>query len=202
MGVFGMLKRAILPYGLLAASATTILDAGNADALLVLEFIQQGSDVALNASGSLSGLPSHILASANYGSIVYPEVAIISTQSFSTTDSRSYKLDGPVDFGPGSNFPLSYTGNSFALWFGNYINLPNSYVEGDPITGTGLISGQTLASLGLSSTSGLLGTWTVGTDSIEVWAGAKPSATVPGPLPLLGASAAFAFSRRLRARLR
>ncbi|MEB3168373.1 MAG: hypothetical protein VKK97_06520 [Synechococcaceae cyanobacterium] len=80
--------------------------------------------------------------------------------------------------------------------------LSSGYVEGTPITSTGLIPGQSLATLGLSSTSGLLGTWTIGSDSIEVRAKPASSSAVPGPLPLLGAGTAFAFSRRLRSRLR
>jgi hypothetical protein len=43
----------------LAASA--LLHAGNADAILVLEFTQQGADVQLDASGSLTGLFPHSL---------------------------------------------------------------------------------------------------------------------------------------------
>ncbi|MCS5697778.1 hypothetical protein NZK32_01790 [Cyanobium sp. FGCU-52] len=86
--------------------------------------------------------------------------------------------------------------------FGGIFSFQGSYVEGTPITATGLITGESLATLGLSATSGLLGTWTIGSDSIEVWAGAKPAAAVPGPLPLMGAGTAFAFSRLLRTRLR
>lgn len=87
------------------------------------------------------------------------------------------------------------------------LNLPDGYVSGNSITGTGLLVGQTLNSLGLNSTTpgALLGTWTINdsTDSIEVRIGsAGGGAAVPGPLPLFGAAAAFAHSRRLRARLR
>ncbi|MFN9610686.1 MAG: hypothetical protein ACK546_00810 [bacterium] len=50
--------------------------------------------------------------------------------------------------------------------------------------------------MGLTSTSGTIGTWTlVGTgDTVNV-------NVVPGPLPLFGAGAAFGFSRRLRQRI-
>jgi hypothetical protein len=85
-----------------------------------------------------------------------------------------------------------------------YVGLLPGYIEGDTITGSGLILGQSFSSLGLYSTTpgALLGSWTVGTDSIEVRIGGGGGAAVPGPLPLFGAAAAFAHSRRLRARLR
>lgn len=59
--------------------------------------------------------------------------------------------------------------------------------------------------MGIAST-GLLGTWTLTSDPtqvIEVRVGAPPSpvVAVPGPLPLMGAAAAFGFSRRLRHRV-
>jgi hypothetical protein len=56
------------------------------------------------------------------------------------------------------------------------------------------------------TTTGLIGTWTLaGTgDTINVVLGppaAPQSTAVPGPLPLLGAAAAFGWTRRLRRRI-
>ena len=107
--------------------------------------------------------------------------------------------------GGSSQFSFSsYTGDNVLLaGIANRLVLDSSYVQGTAISGSGLFSGQTLAGLNLSATPGLLGTWTVGSDSIEVRVGtAPPPSSVPGPLPLLGAAAAFAHSRRLRARVR
>ncbi len=56
-----------------------------------------------------------------------------------------------------------------------------------------------LASLGLSSTSGLLAEYSIGTDAIKVYAGPVP---VPAPAPWLAGTLAFGFSRRLRSRIR
>ncbi|MEB3168367.1 MAG: hypothetical protein VKK97_06490 [Synechococcaceae cyanobacterium] len=118
-----------------------------------------------------------------------------------------YSISGPGNFWTGIYRAMSVTGSppirtALRPINGDFV-IPALYVEGTPITASGLITGQSLATLGLSATSGLLGTWTIGSDSIEVWAGAKPaSAPVPGPLPLMGAGTAFAFSRRLRSRLR
>ena len=189
---------------LMAAVACTAISAGNADAVLVFEFIQQGNDVGLNVSGSLTGLPGGTPASVAFSPHVEPAFGSIISGTFNGTD---YSISGSFsDFGSGTVTAMSYSGDSVYLAGGaGSLTLPSTYVQGTPITGTGLLTGQTLAGLGLSSTTpGLLRTWTVGSDSIEVRVGSQTSpspAAAPGPLPLLGAGAAFAASRRLRARL-
>ena len=200
MAIGGMLKRLGFPIALLAASACTVINAGDADALLVFEFIQQGSDVVLNVSGSLTGLPSGTPGSNSGTAIVGPGLAIISTGNITGT---GYTISGPSNFGTGVT-SMTYSGDSFNFSKSiNKLTLDNAYVQGSAITGSGLFTTNTLAGLGLSATSGLLGTWTIGTDSIQVWAGPVPQpSSVPGPLPLLGAAAAFSHSRRLRARVR
>ena len=204
MAIGGTLKRRGFLIALLTASACTVINAGNADAVLVFEFIQQGSDVGLNVSGSLSGLPSGTTSSNGFGTQISPGLALISTGNFQGQD---YSVSGPGDFGFGgsSTSSFSYIGDLVSLFgIGGSVSLPDSYVQGNAISGSGLFSGQTLASLNLSSTTpGLLGTWAVDTDTIEVRVGtAPPPSSAPGPLPLLGAAAAFAHSRRLRARVR
>jgi hypothetical protein len=76
------------------------------------------------------------------------------------------------------------------------IGMDPKYVEGTPIVSSVFFKTKTLAELRLPS-SGLLGTWTLvdSGDTINVQ-------VVPGPLPLLGAGAAFACSRHLRRRVR
>ncbi|MCP9860140.1 MULTISPECIES: hypothetical protein [unclassified Cyanobium] len=205
MAIGGMLKRLRFPIALLTASACTVINAGDADALLVFEFIQQGSDVGLNIAGSLSGLPSGTNGSTSLGSVIGPDLALVSTGNIAS--GLQLAVSGPASFGPGGSTTFSfssYTGDNVVL-FGifNQLVLDSSYVQGNVINGSGLFSGQTLAGLNLSATPGLLGTWTVGSDSIEVRVGtAPPPSSVPGPLPLLGAAAAFSHSRRLRARVR
>jgi hypothetical protein len=80
--------------------------------------------------------------------------------------------------------------------------LDSSYNYNTPIVSRATFNGQTLASLGFTTT-GLIGTWTIdGTsESIQVFLGPPSPAAVPGPLPLVGAAAAFGFSRRLRKRV-
>jgi hypothetical protein len=95
---------------------------------------------------------------------------------------------------------LSLQGTSSFTGFTSIFAIDTAYVQGSAISFLGTFTNTTLASLGLSSTTGLLGTWTIGSDSIKLYAGPAPT-NVPGPLPLLGASAAFGFSRKLRSRL-
>lgn len=73
----------------------------------------------------------------------------------------------------------------------------STYVSGSPVVSSATFTGKTLADLGLTPTSGTLGTWTLAAtgDTISV-------NVVPGPMPVLGAAAAYSFSRRLRRRIR
>jgi hypothetical protein len=189
------LKR-LLPVSALALAASAALDAGGAQAILVFEFLEQGSDVRLDVSGSLTGLPaSPYLSSACYGDSVRPNAIRI----LACVDGRYYPVtNGPSAIGTSTNYStlVGYVGTP--LFMADDELVLESYNEGDPITGSGLLTGQSFSSLGLNSTTpgALLGRWDIGTDKIEA------RIAVPGPLPLFGLAAAFAHSRRLRARLR
>jgi hypothetical protein len=89
-----------------------------------------------------------------------------------------------------SGITTAFSGN------GGVLIIDNSYVLGIPIISSATFNGKTLADFGLTPSSGSLGTWTLNgtTETINV-------RVVPGPLPLLGAGAAFGFSRRLRRRV-
>jgi hypothetical protein len=206
-----LLKKSRLPVALFGAiAASAIVNSGSAKAVLVYELIEQGSDVQVKLSGSMSGLPTGATDSGglNSGSGFQPSLGrIILSDCFFCIGLRYAKSSGPSNIGSSTAFSnITSLSKSIDTYFHATLGLtlPTSYVQGTAITASGLITGQSLATLGLSSTSGLLGTWTIGSDSIEVWAGAKPAApsAVPGPLPLLGAGTALAFSRRLRSRLR
>ncbi len=182
------------------APALGVLAAGDAKALLVYEITQKGPDIELIISGSLSGIGSGGARNTTIGGID-PRYGIIGTRD--VNPGRDYRISGPASFGTGIHRGYSvYTGDTLALWPAiSALYLSASYVEGDSINGSGIIPGLTLASMGLTKESGLLGEWTIGSDRIEVWAGAKPTAnSVPGPLPLLGAAAAFSYSRNIRSR--
>jgi len=86
--------------------------------------------------------------------------------------------------------------------FLNTFAIDSTYVSSTPIVSSATFNNQTLTSLGFT-TPGLIGTWSLtGTsETILLILGNPPAAAVPGPLPLLGAGAAFGWSRRLRKRI-
>ncbi|MFM9104225.1 MAG: hypothetical protein ACKOPS_24085, partial [Cyanobium sp.] len=166
--------------------------------------LEQGADVRLDVSGSLTGLPTQAPNGIFFGASVRPSSPFI----LSTGDvggfptANLYSITGPTSIGTSTTTRTlsSYSGTilSFLTNSGQGLYLPNTYSPGNPITGSGLLLGQSFSSLGLNSTTpgALLGSWNIGTDKIEA------RIAVPGPLPLFGVAAAFAHSRRLRARLR
>ena len=119
---------------------------------------------------------------------------------YGITGSPSF--NGAVADGGGSSVSATSTflvgDSSIPLGF----SISFGYISGSPIVSTSTFTGQTLSSLGFTINSGLLGSWTLdGTgDTIQAFLG-PPAAAVPGPLPLLGAGAAFGWSRKLRKRI-
>lgn len=121
------------------------------------------------------------------------------------TNMDAYPITGPNGFG-GSEFTFpatSVSGLSFGLLTAsysppNFLFLSKAYAFGTPINSSATFAGKTLASLGFTS-FGLAGSWFLpwSSEPINVYIG-RP---VPGPLPLIGTGAAFAFSRRLRRRV-
>ena len=190
---------------LVAACASAALNAGQAKALVTYEFIQQGSDVVLNVSGSISSASTGNQP-MGFGNNFTPSAAIISPRITGDVAPKWNLSNGPSTFGSGGNSPFTSYSGTLAILFGsaNIIAIEN-YSVGSPISGSGLFTGTTLAGLGLSSTTpGLLASWNINgsSETVEVRIGSTAPSSVPGPLPLFGAAAAFAHSRRLRARLR
>jgi hypothetical protein len=191
---------------LAAACACAALNAGQANALVTYEFIQQGSDVVMNVSGSVSAAPTTSTGSS-FGNELKPSIALISPGNIASSTGGAWSLiNGPSGFGSGGAISFtSYSGTAINL-LGFFPDLViDNYTLGSPISGSGLLAGQTLTSLGFSSTTpGLLASWTIAgsSETVEVRIGSNAPSSVPGPLPLFGAAAAFAHSRRLRARVR
>jgi len=112
-------------------------------------------------------------------------------------------VTGPTSFGNASSFTVA---DNLSGDFTAGINpalgglvVPDNYTSGSSIFSTSTYLAHTFQSLGL--TPGVY-EWTWGTtnpDSYKLIIG-QPAA-VPGPLPLLGAAAAFSVSRRLRKRI-
>jgi hypothetical protein len=192
---------------IVAACASAALNAGQAKALVTFEFTQQGSDVVMNVSGSVTSAPTYPNQGSSFGNTVNSFNGLISQGNIPGSTGDAWSLTtGPTNFGNGGSIGFtSYSGTAINL-LGLFpeLNIDN-YTLGTPISGSGLLAGQTLTSLGFSSTTpGLLASWTIAgsSETVEVRIGSNAPSSVPGPLPLFGAAAAFAHSRRLRARVR
>ena len=93
----------------------------------------------------------------------------------------------------GSTFTLLTADNPYPS---NAAGLPDGYVAGTPFFSSATFNGESLSSIGLAP--GLVGVWNLTGTSEKITVLAEP---VPGPLPLVGAASAYAFSRRLRSRI-
>jgi hypothetical protein len=187
---------------------------GEAKALLTYYISENAGNVEVKAVGSLL-LPN------SFGSIAcntVPGGAIISSAAVVCTgpdgNMNLYNVQGPSSFNRTvfifdansvSGIPTGIDGGGTPPVFG----IDTGYTPGTPISSTATFNSTTLAGIGFTTT-GLLGTWTLqpadgsdpytANDTIQVVIGAPPPAAVPGPLPLLGAGAAFGWARRLRKR--
>lgn len=194
---------------LLALPAALLFSQGQAKAVLIYNIYESSGDVIVQASGSLN-LPSAVGAGdcdgADGGIASY--IAIICTGPNAILNV--YGITGPATFdgsvfnGDGSSTSSisTYISGNSGLFVTPGFGISSGYTSGDPIFSSSIFTGQTLASLGFTLSSGLIGTWSLdGTsDTIQAFLG-PPSAEVPGPLPLFGAAAAFGWSRRMRRRI-
>jgi len=174
-----------------------ICGADQAKAVLNYNIYESSGSVVIKTDRSLSALPTSIGSNicGVDGFFLAPSVLLCTGLNASVP---KYKVAGPGFIsGSGAIYPASsVSGITTILYGSDNFYIDTSYVLGTPIISSAIFNGKTLADFGLSSSSGLLGTWTLDgtTESINV-------RVVPGPLPLLGAGAAFGFCRRLRRRI-
>ena len=192
-----------------------------AQAGLIFNFYESGSDLVIEGTGSLN-LPLSSLGPGYYcpasGSLDTISLSLFCTGP--NAGGPVYGITGPTTLGAGiittNVYSSSDSGINLGIWFGYAGNpygqflIDSTYVSGASIFSSSTFNGITLTSLGMPS-SGTLGTWTlvdpsdpsyVG-DTISVQVNAiRSSASVPGPLPILGVAAAFGFSRKLRKRIK
>ena len=210
---------------LLAAPAALLLIQGQAKAVLTLNIFNDGPNLKVNLVGSLSQLPA--AASSGYcgldGALIgqfagtFVKAATCGGPGASAIDSFSlYSITGPTGFGGTGSLVGADSVSGSSFWFAasdyyfsdlkSKLGIVPSYVLGSPYFGEAVFNGQSLASQGFTAL-GPVGTWTIdGTsESIIVCIGSGPcvpaSSSVPSPLPLFGAAAAFGWSRRLRKRI-
>jgi hypothetical protein len=199
---------------LVALPAALLLTQGEAKALLTYYISEKAGNVEVQAVGSLL-LPNSFSTSECAiapGGLIDSSIAVICTGADRTMNLYLHQgptsFNGTVSISPAdsvSGIPTALSGTSGLPIFA----IDPGYTPGTPISSTATFNSTTLAGLGFTTT-GLLGTWTLqpkdgsdpytANDTIQVVIGAPPPASVPGPLPLLGAGAAFGWARRLRKR--
>ena len=192
---------------LLAAPAALLLIQGQAKAILNYNIFESGGNVVVQTSGGLDlsgATPEASSGCGVQGLIKSAPGAICSGVDTGLSGSSSYLITGPTSFiGTADLAPASSVSGTSTVLYGliSRFRIDSSYTLNSPIVSSATFNSQTLSSLGFTTT-GLIGTWTIdGTpESINVYIG-PPATSVPGPLPLLGAGAAFGWSRRLRKRI-
>ena len=211
-------------FPLLAASAALLLGQGQAKAILNLNIFDDGPNLKISVSGSLSQLP--VVADTGIcgasGALTGEfQTAVPGLNNIVCSGPKVffnlYDITGPSGFGgterlitatsvSGSTFLFASSAYTANTLYSERIGLDPGFLGGSYLS-EAIFSGRSLASEGFTAT-GLVGTWTIdGTsESINVCIGygpcaSDPTSSVPGPLPLLGAGAAFGWSRRLRKRI-
>lgn len=200
---------------LLAAPAALLLSQGQAKAVLVYNIFESAPNVIMQTSGSLNLTGAQQTKDPNQ---CYANGAIISEVAAICTgidkQSPGYKITGPAFFNGTVDTFSSVTSSSVSgistVLGGAFqsIFLDANYISNTPIISSATLNGKTLSSLGFTISSGLLGSWTLNGTNETIYACLGPAScvpapaqSVPGPLPLLGATAAFGWSRRLRKRI-
>lgn len=207
-------------FGSLATPALLLCCQGPAEAVLNYYIFQDGGTLKIETRGALNlaGLPSQTGSICTLtpppGGYLDPVAGLIcSGVEFTNSDPyRKYVITPNGGFSAGNSFVHASSTSGVRNWLWG-TETPNSsfyiidpYTNGAPINSSATFNGKTLADVDLATTTGTIGTWTFFGDNnpfntINVIVGNPPSTPAPGPLPLLGAGAAFAWSRRLRRRL-
>jgi hypothetical protein len=201
-----------LVWQLAVLPASFILNQTSAKADLNINIYDDGPNLQILVTGSLSALGTsrgQDFSCGGQGALTEsPRSVICSGGTLGVNDSvTSYFISGPVGFG--STASLSgladyLSGLSFALVAEDGddagYGISSSYILGQPFLSSATFNNTSLASQGFT-TSGLVATWTINGTSESINLFIDPPAEVPGPLPLLGAGAAFGWSRRLRRRM-
>jgi PEP-CTERM motif len=190
-----------------AALLAVMGPSGHAQAGVVININQVGSDVVATGSGTfnLTDL-TYSYSGGNSAGIDASVAALEMGPTSSSTVDVYTSITGPTSFGPGTGSPSPTTaaGSLFGVYGSlGYLEVPQGYTSGASLSATDTYSGETFSSLGL--TPGTY-TWTWGTganaDSLTVNIGAS---SVPEPSSLLlalgglGTVALAAVARRRRA---
>ena len=191
---------------LLAAPAALLLSQGQAKAVLTYYIFESSGNVVVQTSGSLDLTGSQPNSTGNCGinGAILSVSALVCTGPDPGSALSALQISGPNSFNGNVTALPATSVSGIVTFFSGSVNqfaLDPAYLSNTPIISSATFNSTTLAGLGFTTT-GLIGTWTLNgtSETIQVFLG-PPAAAVPGPLPLLGAGAAFAWSRRLRTRI-
>jgi len=193
-----------------ATAVATTLIPNNAQAVLnIYLFDGDSGTLTIESRGTLQlGAPSGSAGCNPASSSLAFIISSANSISFcSLTDPPSYEISlisGQEPWGSASEFDGSYTGVAGFILLGPTL-FATPAASGDPINSTALLN-VPMSALGLTFTSGLIAQYKINStnDTINIYADSPPippPASVPAPLPLFGAAAAFGWSRRLRRRI-
>ncbi|MCP9902322.1 hypothetical protein KBZ12_17265 [Cyanobium sp. Cruz CV13-4-11] len=192
------------PCSLAGSPSGLAAEPGQAKAVLTYNIFESAGNVVVQTSGSLNftgATQSGPFGCSTFNGAIYSNFAAICTGTDALVPT--YPITGPGNFNGSGLFPASSVTGIFTALLGTngVFMIDPAYISNSPIVSSATFNSQTLATLNFTTT-GLIGTWSLtGTsETIQVIIGA-PAAAVPGPLPLLGAGAAFGWSRRLRKRI-
>ncbi len=194
-----------------AALPASCLLPGNAEAGIIVNIEEQGSDVVASYSGSidLTGIGFNIIGSGNVnrigasaGQINFQNGA---TNKASLTDfSKNPWTVAPSAFGTGGLFNAdtvsAAAGNAFGFQASGFF-IESSYVSGDPISGSMTFENQTLASMGINEGTGIMNATFSSGDTLTVNAiSAVSTSAIPEPSGVLGLAGLILGSGFLRRR--
>jgi hypothetical protein len=195
---------------IVAASVTLSVPAAHADLRVHIFDDLSTNSLKITVIGKLDTLPSP-LAPPHPDLFACGVDGLLTQTSICTGPGGSenlnlYEVDGGVSVIPmnlvglenansviGSTFTLLTADNPYPSYAAGILD---GYVAGTPFFSSATFNGESLSSIGLAP--GLVGVWNLIGTSEKITVLAEP---VPGPLPLIGAASAYAFSRRLRSRI-
>lgn len=157
-----------------------------ANAAVIIDIYQQGSDVVSTASGTVDTTDLNPLSGSPFAnSLIWSKVAFV-TDGPATSDLVSWYsgLSGPSSFGPSNstNYATSGTGDRVGIYGSqSLIYLPLGYASDTPLTASATWAGKTISGLGLT-----LGTykytWGTGADADSLTVNIGPLAPLPSTL--------------------
>lgn len=173
-----------------------LLCGANAQAAAIFNLVESGGDVILSGSGSinLTGLTGIGDASSAVTPFMNP-----SFPNFRAGDTGFHNLDryegitGPTSFGSGGpNIGSSGSGDVFGIHGATVLYVPDGYLSGSALSGTGVWTSETFASLDVTEGTYV---WSWSSDSITLNIGQVP---IPAAAWLFGSAllSLIGFKRR------